>query len=149
MGLVIEISIDIKKENQITENKSFLSQLAEKYNCESYYYIYETDGINSIIERHVCIQVVEFNTPETTLEKNNILNNQNLFAQNDSFQKNNNMDNNSSSNISHLQMNNNLYSQEFKPLETGGNFSFLSDNKQDVNITKSLDYSSLLSDVYN
>jgi hypothetical protein len=74
MGLVIEISIDIKKENQITENKSFLSQLAEKYNCESYYYIYETDGINSIIERNVCIQVVEFNTPETTLEKNNILN---------------------------------------------------------------------------
>ena len=74
MGLVIEISIDIKKESQVTENKSFFSQLAEKYNCESYYYIYETDGINSIIERNVCIQVVEFNTPETTLEKNNILN---------------------------------------------------------------------------
>ncbi len=74
MGLVIEISIDIKKESQVTENKSFFSQLAEKYNCKSYYYIYETDGINSIIERNVCIQVVEFNTPETRVETNNILN---------------------------------------------------------------------------
>lgn len=74
MGLVIEISIDIKKESQVTENKSFLSELAEKYNCESHYYIYETEGRNSKIERNDCIQVVEFNTPETTLEKNNILN---------------------------------------------------------------------------
>jgi len=74
MGLVVEISIDIKKNNQVTEIKLFLSELAEEFNCESYYYIYETEGVNSKIERNDCIQVVEFNTPQTELEKNNILN---------------------------------------------------------------------------
>lgn len=74
MGLVVEISIDIKKNNQVTEIKLFLSELAEEFNCESYYYIYETEGVNSKIERNDCIQVVEFNTPNTELEKNNILN---------------------------------------------------------------------------
>ncbi len=74
MGLVIEISIDIKKNNRISEIKSFLSDLAEEYNSESDYFIYETEGINSRIERNDCIQVVEFNTPQTEFEKNNILN---------------------------------------------------------------------------
>ena len=74
MGLVIEISINIKKNNNINEIKSFLSDLAEEYNSESDYFIYETEGINSRIERNDCIQVVEFNTPQTEFEKNNILN---------------------------------------------------------------------------
>jgi hypothetical protein len=74
MGLVIEISINIKKNNKINEIKSFLSDLAEEYNSESDYFIYETEGINSRIERNDCIQVVEFNTPQTEFEKNNILN---------------------------------------------------------------------------
>jgi hypothetical protein len=74
MGLVIEISIDIKKNNKINEIKSFLSDLAEEYNSESDYFIYETEGINSRIERNDCIHVVEFNTPQTEFEKNNILN---------------------------------------------------------------------------
>jgi len=39
MGLVIEISIDIKKNNKINEIKSFLSDLAEEYNSESDYFI--------------------------------------------------------------------------------------------------------------
>jgi len=74
MGLVVEILINIKKNNQVTEIKLFLSQLAEEFNCESQYYIYETEGVNSKIERNDCIQVVEFKTPQTELEKNNILN---------------------------------------------------------------------------
>lgn len=74
MGLVIEISINIKKNNKINEIKSFLSDLAEEYNSESDYFIYETEGVNSRIERNDCIQVVEFNTPQTEFEKNNILN---------------------------------------------------------------------------
>lgn len=74
MGLVIEISINIKKNNKINEIKSFLSDLAEECNSESDYFIYETEGINSKIERNDCIQVVEFNTPQTEFEKNNILN---------------------------------------------------------------------------
>ncbi len=74
MGFVIEISIDIKKNNRISEIKSFLSDLAEEYNSESDYFIYETEGINSRIERNDCIHVVEFNTPQTDFEKNNILN---------------------------------------------------------------------------
>ena len=41
---------------------------------------------------------------------------------------------------------NSLNLDNFKPLENGGNFSFLNDNQQ-VNISKSLDYSSLLSQI--
>tara|TARA_R110002073_G_scaffold270168_3_gene433527 strand:- start:8580 stop:8978 length:399 start_codon:yes stop_codon:yes gene_type:complete len=74
MGLVIEISIDIKKNNRISEIKSFLSDLAEEYNSESDYFIYETEGTNSRIERNDCIHVVEFNTPQIEFEKKNILN---------------------------------------------------------------------------
>ena len=71
------------------------------------------------------------------------INNQNDFM--NSFGNQNIPD---STNITKLQINNSLYSQDFKPTENGGNFSFLNNN-DNVNISKTLDYSSLLSDVYN
>jgi hypothetical protein len=73
MGLVLEISIDVKKNNSITESNLFLSELAEKFDCYKEYFLYETEGYNSIIERNDCIHVIEFNNPETEKEKQNIL----------------------------------------------------------------------------
>ena len=110
-------------------------------------------------------RVLPINTREDNIKLNdfnyNSFNNQNNMNNLNSFNNQNNIDNFNSNNnqninnndqatnITSLQMNNNLYSQDFKPIEKGGNFSFLSDNSQNVNITKSLDYSSLLSDIYS
>jgi hypothetical protein len=74
MGLIVEISIDIQKKPDVTEAKIFLSELAETHNCNSEYYIYETEGYNCKIERNECIHIVEFNTPLTENEKINIVN---------------------------------------------------------------------------
>ena len=89
-----------------------------------------------------------FNTPNN-MNNLNSFNNQNNVNNFNSINNQNINNNEQATNITSLQMNNNLYSQDFKPIEKGGNFSFLSDNSQNVNITKSLDYSSLLSDVYS
>ena len=74
MGLVVEISVDIQKKPDVTQAKIFLSELAEMHNCNSAYYIYETEGYNCKIERNECIHIVEFNTPLTENEKSNIVN---------------------------------------------------------------------------
>lgn len=74
MGLVIETSVDIIKNHDVTGIKLFLSELAEMHNCNCEYYIYETEGINSNIERNECIHIVEFNIPLTENEKKNIIN---------------------------------------------------------------------------
>ena len=91
---------------------------------------------NQKIDLKYSDRLLPINTKEDDVKINNF-NNENMFNQN-----------NNSQNVTHLQMNNNsFYSQGFQPLENGGNFSFL-DNNKDVNITKNLDYSSLLNDVY-
>lgn len=74
MGLIVEISIDIQKKPDVTQAKIFLSELAEMHNCNSQYYVYETEGYNCKIERNECIHVVEFNIPLTENEKSNIVN---------------------------------------------------------------------------
>ena len=74
MGLIVEISIDILKNQNLTDLTLFLSQLAIINNCNSEYYIYETDGYNSKIERNVCIHVVEFDSPLTNFEKKIFIN---------------------------------------------------------------------------
>ena len=72
MGLVIEVAIDVNKTASISETKHFLSEMAYNYNCIDEYYIYETEGYNSVIERNDCIHIVEFNIPLTQYEKTNI-----------------------------------------------------------------------------
>ena len=74
MGLVIEVSIDIKKTTCISDAKKYLSEMAYNFNCSDEYYIYETEGFNCIIERNDCIHVSEFNIPLTECEKINIAN---------------------------------------------------------------------------
>lgn len=60
MGLTIEISFDISKHSNITEQKKYLSNLAYQYNCISDYFIHEIEGHNTTIDRNDCIHVVEF-----------------------------------------------------------------------------------------
>lgn len=74
MGLVIEVAIDVNKTACISEAKYFLSELAYNYNCIDEYYIYETEGYKSVIERNDCIHVSEFNIPLIECEKINITN---------------------------------------------------------------------------
>tara|TARA_Y100000389_G_scaffold157418_3_gene158550 strand:- start:3515 stop:3919 length:405 start_codon:yes stop_codon:yes gene_type:complete len=72
MGLVIEISVNIKKISDVNSVKIFLSELAINHNCLTEYYQYETEGINNFIERSDCIQVVEFEEPLNEKEIKNI-----------------------------------------------------------------------------
>lgn len=74
MGLVIEVAIDLNKIAGISDVKYSLSEIAYNYNCIDEYYIYETEGYKSMIERNDCIHVVEFNIPLTKYEKINITN---------------------------------------------------------------------------
>tara|TARA_E500000178_G_scaffold350508_1_gene409623 strand:+ start:280 stop:678 length:399 start_codon:yes stop_codon:yes gene_type:complete len=73
MGLVIEISINIKRVTDVNGLKLYLSELAYNHNCLSEYFQYESEGKNSFIERNHCIQVVEFDEPFTDYEIKNIL----------------------------------------------------------------------------
>jgi hypothetical protein len=139
----------------LNQNSDSFGQTQLQMNNQNYFSQNDQIGNNNFLD------INSFNSKNQNINNRNFfekdntqVNNQNMFMQNNlqsnnSLQQENNSNNDYSSSISNLQMNNNLYSQEFKPLEAGGNFSFLSDNKQDINITKTLDYSSLLSDIYN
>jgi len=58
MGYNIEISINIKKNPNLTEVKKIITDLALDYNCNHYYYLYEIE--NSTIPRNHCVIVVNF-----------------------------------------------------------------------------------------
>ena len=73
MGLFVEISVDVTKNSNVSQIKLFLSELAKTHNCNSEYYIYETEGTNSKIERNECIHTVEFNIPLTESERLDII----------------------------------------------------------------------------
>ena len=62
MGLTIELSVDIIKNRCVTNIKTLLSSLAEKYNSNSNYFIHEIEGHNSTVDRNDCVQVIEFET---------------------------------------------------------------------------------------
>ena len=62
----------LRVNENLSNAKNFLSELAHMYNCISEYYIYETEGYNCKIERNDCIHIVEFNIPLTQYEKTNI-----------------------------------------------------------------------------
>ena len=73
MGLVIEVSINIKKVPDVTAQKIFLSELAYYYNCLFEYFQYESEGNNNVVERSNCIHIVEFEEPFTEYDLKNIL----------------------------------------------------------------------------
>ena len=69
MGLTIELSFSISKLSSVTQFKQILSDLAEKYNSTSNYFIHEIEGHSTTIDRNDCIHVVEF-----SILQENILN---------------------------------------------------------------------------
>ena len=60
MGLIIELSFDICKNASITSIKQLLSNIAEKHNSKTNYFMHEIQGHSTTIERNECINVVEF-----------------------------------------------------------------------------------------
>lgn len=69
MGLTIELSFSISKLSNVTQFKEHLSDLAEKYNSSSHYFIHEIEGHSTTIDRNDCIHHVEF-----PISQENILN---------------------------------------------------------------------------
>ena len=85
MGLVIEVSINIKRVSDLTGAKIFLSELAYNHNCLNEYFQYESEGKNNFVERNECIQVVEFKYPFNESEIKNILKYINKLTRNKCF----------------------------------------------------------------
>ena len=62
MGLIIEVSFDIGKNANVTSIKQLLSNLAEKHNSQTNYFIHEIEGHSTTINRNDCINIVEFDS---------------------------------------------------------------------------------------
>ena len=74
MGITIELSVDIAKHKNVTETKTLLASLAEKYNSSENFFLHEIEGSNSIIERNDCIHTVIFENIFLEEERINIIN---------------------------------------------------------------------------
>ena len=73
MGLTIELSFDLHKHKNVTELKQLLSNLAEKYNSNTNYFIHEIEGRGTLIDRNECIQIIEFEIEPIEQMRVNIL----------------------------------------------------------------------------
>ena len=62
MGLTIELSFDVTKNANVTSIKQLLSNLAEKHNSTTNYFMHEIEGHGTTIVRNDCINVVEFDS---------------------------------------------------------------------------------------
>ena len=60
MGLVIELAVDIARNNDVTNIKTLLVNLADYYDSSHHYFIHEVEGKNSRISHNECIHVVDF-----------------------------------------------------------------------------------------
>jgi len=60
MGYNIEVAINIVKNPNYSEIKSFVTNMALDYNCDHYYFFYDYQG-NCKHERNHCIIVINFN----------------------------------------------------------------------------------------
>ena len=60
MGLTIEVSFNVCKNSNVTSIKQLLSDLSEKHNSINSYFIHEIEGRSTIIDRHDCINIIEF-----------------------------------------------------------------------------------------
>ena len=66
MEYTIELTIDLRKNPNITEIKQTLSDLAEKYNAISNYFMHEIEGHSVTIDRNDCIHTITFSSDNTT-----------------------------------------------------------------------------------
>ena len=60
MGFNIELSFDIVKNSNVISIKQLLSDLAEKHNSKTNYFIHEIEGHSTTIDRNDCVNIVEF-----------------------------------------------------------------------------------------
>ena len=60
MEYIIELILDVKKINNITEVKDFLHDLAKRYNCSIEYFNHEIDGHKRIIDNNCYIYYINF-----------------------------------------------------------------------------------------
>ena len=70
MGLIIELAIDIKRNNAITNIQTLLVNLADYYNSSDHYFIHEIEGHKSTIDSNEYIHVVEFDYSDTDMKEN-------------------------------------------------------------------------------
>jgi hypothetical protein len=63
MGYNIEVSFNLAKHNNVSEFKKSIVDYALDYNCDHYYYLYESE-INCKIPRNHCIIVINFQEAE-------------------------------------------------------------------------------------
>ena len=70
MGLTLELSFNVCKNSNVTSIKQLLSDLSEKHNSINSYFIHEMEGHSTIIDRHDCINIIEFDE----LDINNVIN---------------------------------------------------------------------------
>lgn len=59
MGYNIEVAIDIMKHPNVSEIKSYVTNMALDFDCDHYYYIYDYQGNCKQIRNH-CIIVINF-----------------------------------------------------------------------------------------
>jgi len=72
MGLVIELAIDIQRNNGVTNMQSLLVNLADHYNSSYHYFMHEIEGHKSTIDSSEYIHVVDFDYSTDDM-KNNIV----------------------------------------------------------------------------
>jgi hypothetical protein len=70
MGLVIELAIDIQRNNGVTNIKKFLINLADHHNSSYHYFMHEIEGHKSIIDSNECIHVVDFDYSTDDMKEN-------------------------------------------------------------------------------
>jgi hypothetical protein len=70
MSLVIELAIDIARNNSITNIKTLLVNLADNYDSSYHYFLHEVEGKNSKISHNDCIHVIEFEYSSEYMREN-------------------------------------------------------------------------------
>jgi hypothetical protein len=70
MGLVVELAIDIQRNNAVTNIQTLLVNLADNHNSSSHYFMHEIEGHKSTIDSNEYIHVVEFDYSNTNMKEN-------------------------------------------------------------------------------
>jgi hypothetical protein len=70
MGLVVELAIDIQRNNAVTNIQTLLVNLADNHNSSSHYFMHEIEGHKSTIDSNEYIHVVEFDYSTDNMKKN-------------------------------------------------------------------------------
>ncbi len=70
MSLIIELVVDIARNNAISNIKTQLINLADYYDSSYHYFLHEVEGQKSKIFHNECIHIVEFNYSTEYMREN-------------------------------------------------------------------------------